>query len=219
MRVMVFGDSNSWGTPPDGSDLRFDESIRWPCVMARQLDAVLIEEALPGRTTVHDDPEMLGPVMNGLKHLPVALRSNSPLDLVVIMLGTNDFKARFKPNAARIAENIAQLVQCIRDVGGGVGPWGDINAPRIAIIVPPNLPATVDDKSWERATEWRGGRAASRALAREMTDLAKVIGVAVFDADKVVTGSNKDPIHLESESHIDLGQAIAHWLQALPGNA
>lgn len=219
MRVMVFGDSNSWGTPPDGSDLRFDESIRWPCIMANQLGAVLVEESLPGRTTAHDDPEMLGPVMNGLKHLPVALRSNCPLDLVVIMLGTNDFKARFKPTGAGIAANIARLVECVREVGGGVGPWGDINVPRIAIIIPPTLRVAVDDPDWDRAAEWRGGRAASRALSGEMADLAEVIGVALFDADKVVAGSSEDPIHLDSESHNTLGTAIAHWLQSLPESA
>ncbi|MFV2038097.1 MAG: GDSL-type esterase/lipase family protein, partial [Paracoccaceae bacterium] len=162
---MVYGDSNSWGFPSDGSGLRYDEATRWPTVMAAALGAVLVEEALPGRTTVHDDPELHGAVMNGLTHLPVALHSHGPLDLLLIKLGTNDFKARFAPDADRIAANIARLVVCARQIGGGPGPWDGGVAPRIAVVVPPPLPAQVDTPRFERRAEWRGGRAASLGLA------------------------------------------------------
>ena len=219
MRVMVYGDSNSWGTPPDGSDTRFGKGIRWPTVMAAELGAILIEEALPGRTTVHDDPEMLGHVMNGLQHLPVALKSNSPLDLLLIMLGTNDFKARFRPAATRIAGNIGKLVTCARQVGGGVGPWSEAIPPRIAIIVPPTLSESVNNPDWDRRDEWRGGQKASLTLAKEMADLAEVIGVPVFDAEKVVSGTTEDPIHLDAKGHQTLGRAVARWLQTLPVSA
>ncbi|MGR3291705.1 MAG: GDSL-type esterase/lipase family protein [Paracoccaceae bacterium] len=219
MRIMVYGDSNSWGTPPDGSGIRFDARTRWPSVMARQLGATLIEAALPGRTTVHDDPEIAGAVMNGLTHLPVALLSHSPLDLVLIMLGTNDFKARFSPDAGYIAANIGRLLDCIAAVGGGRGAWDSGNPPAVAIVVPPVLPSLVASPEFEHHTEWRGGPVASAALAEAVELMAKSRNVLVFNANSVVAGSVEDPIHLYAASHVLLGQAVASWLQKLNEDA
>lgn len=215
MKVMVYGDSNSWGTPPDGSGVRFGTDTRWPCVMAAELGADLIEECLPGRTSVHDDPQMLGPAMNGLLHLPVALKSHSPLDWLVIMLGTNDFKARFAPSALSITENIGRLVGCARETGGGPGAWESLTPPRIALIVPPALSEKVDDPNWERRPEWQGGRAASVALAENMRLLENAMGVAVMDAGAIVSASPQDAIHLEGDAHRTLGRAAAKWLRDL----
>ncbi len=212
MRIMVYGDSNSWGFPPDGSGLRMAAGARWPGVMAAALSADLVEEALPGRTTAHDDPNLLGPAMNGLRHLPVALKSHAPLDWVVIMLGTNDFKARFEPDAEKIASNIARLVACLRDTGGGRGPWDSAPPPPVGVIVPPPLPAAVDDPAWERCAEWRGGREASQALAPLVARLGETMDFPVLDAGAVVAASPRDPIHLEPRDHKALGHAAARWL-------
>jgi lysophospholipase L1-like esterase len=219
MRILVYGDSNSWGYSPDGSGLRLDAKTRWPCVMATALGADLIEDALPGRTTVHDDPDMYGATMNGLAHLPVALLAGSPIDLLVIMLGTNDFKARFQPGAERIANNIGRLLDCARDIGGGPGAWDEGDAPALAVVVPPPLSQAVDQASFEGREEWAGGRAASLGLAEHMAKVGAARGAAVFDAGQVVAGAVADPIHLAADSHIVLGRALASWLQKLHGNA
>ena len=218
MRVMVFGDSNSWGTPPDGSGLRMGPDTRWPQVMARTLGCELVEEALPGRTTIHDDPEMLGPTMNGLRHLPVALLSNAPLDLVVIMLGTNDCKARFQPGASRIAANLGRLVECVRATGAGIGPWSEAPAPSVALIAPVPLGARANDSGWERFAEWRGGRAASLGLADALATLGRREAVPVFDAGTVVRASDADPIHMDAAAHRALGLACAQWLEGHNGH-
>ena len=97
--VLCYGDSNTHGTPPM-ADLdaagRFDAQTRWTCVAAQALGSgwTLIEEGQPGRTTVHDDP-IEGPHRNRLRILPAILESHAPIDVVVLMLGTNDLKARF----------------------------------------------------------------------------------------------------------------------------
>jgi lysophospholipase L1-like esterase len=215
MRILVFGDSNSWGYPPDGSGHRFDEQTRWPCVMAASLRATLIEEALPGRTTRHDDDEMLGAAMNGLTHLNVALKSHAPLDLVVIMLGTNDLKARFNPSAENIADGWRALIACIRKTGGGPGPWESTQPPKIALIAPPPLPAIVDDPDWEGYNDWVGGRMASLGLGDAALQVAQETGVLAYDAGRIVTGASSDPIHLDAESHRALGRAVADWLRDL----
>lgn len=207
MRVLVYGDSNSWGIGAEGSGMRIAE--RWPVVMARRLGVELIEDCLPGRTTVHDDPEMGGAAFNGRGHLLPTLLAQAPLDGVLIMLGTNDFKARFEPDATKIAQNISELVACAKSSGAGPGPWREGTQPWVGAIVPPALPAHVDDPEWERCAEWRGGRAASAGLA-EAT--AKVLdGTPIFDAGRVIAGSLRDPIHFEAEDHPGLGEAISAW--------
>ena len=215
MRLLVYGDSNTWGFPPDGSLQRMAPEARWPGILAARLGADVIEEALPGRTTVHDDAQLLGHAMNGLAYLPVALRSHHPLDLALIMLGTNDFKARFSPDASTIAGNIMRLVDTVNEVGGGNGPWGESPAPPVAVIAPPPLPMQVENPSWERCAEWAGGRAASLQLAEMLTRLGAERGVPVFNAGSVVAGSKADPIHLDAEAHQSLGAAVSDWLQML----
>ncbi len=215
MRILVYGDSNSWGFPPDGSGVRYDNKTRWPCVMADALGATLIQDALPGRTTVHDDPDLYGPAMNGLAHLPAALLAHSPLDLVLIMLGTNDFKARFSPDADRIAANIGQLVRCIQTIGGGPGAWDSGTVPAVGVIVPPPLSDQVDHNDFERRPEWQGGRTASLGLEKAVQKLSEPLDFKAFNAGSVVSGSVNDPIHLAADSHIVLGRAVAVWLQEM----
>jgi lysophospholipase L1-like esterase len=217
MRLVVYGDSNSWGFPPDGCGLRFDTATRWPCVAAQKLGVDLVEEALPGRTTAHDDPQLLGAAMNGLTHLPVALKSHCPVDMLVIMLGTNDFKARFGPECDAIADNLGRLVALARQVGGGRGPWHTAPAPAIAVIVPPPLSEIVDDPAWDRSAEWRGGRDASMGLAKAVAGIAARMDFPVFDAGQVVAGSREDPIHLDGLAHVTLGLAVARWLAPYVG--
>lgn len=214
-RVLVYGDSNSWGTPSNGSGVRYDVKTRWPQVMATALGWEVAEENLPGRTTRHDDDMMLGSAMNGLLHLPVALKSQSPVDWLLIMLGTNDFKARFEQDEATIAAGLMALVDCARRVGSGKAGWDDVTPPNVAIIVPPALGKLADDATWARFAEWKGGGAVSRRLGDVVRVQARMRQVPVFDAGFVVRASRADPIHLDARAQRALGQAIAEWLGTL----
>ena len=112
--ILTYGDSNTHGTPPTPSAdlyLRLGPEDRWPCVMQRALgpDCTLIEEGLPGRTTVFNDP-VTGPTMNGLLGLPMALRSHGPIDWLTIMLGTNDCQIHHGATAEQIAGGLAALL-------------------------------------------------------------------------------------------------------------
>lgn len=210
-RVMIYGDSNSWGYPADGSGVRM--VARWPVVMLRHMsDVELIEENLPGRTTVHDDAEHMGETNNGLRYIEVALRSHAPLDAVVILLGTNDLKARFQPDADRIAANVGKLVQAIRRFGGASSVWDDPAIPPVYLMCPHVLSARADDPEWERVEEWQGAREASMDLWPAFQKLGEEMGLPVFNADTFVEGGASDPIHWTEASHLRLGQAVAHWL-------
>lgn len=217
MRLLVYGDSNSWGTPPDGSGLRMARP--WPVVMAEALGVELVTDALPGRTTVYDDPGMAraepeGRAWNGLAHLEASMMAASPVDLVLIMLGTNDFKARFAPEPAKIAANIMTLAGRAATVPAGPGGWEDQVPPAVVLICPVPLGERADDPGWVRHAEWLGGRAASGALFAALAPLASAQGVPLFAAGDVVEPSAQDPVHLEPPVHERLGRAVAEWLGA-----
>ena len=105
--ILCFGDSNTFGTNPCGG--RWSRDVRWPGALQQRLGPAyyIIEEGLGGRTTVIEDT--LEPDKNGRRHLPVALRSHRPLDLVILMLGTNDMKHRFSLLPADLARGAAEL--------------------------------------------------------------------------------------------------------------
>ncbi len=214
MRIFVYGDSNSWGYLADGSGQRY--ARRWPVVMAGALGADLVEDCLPGRTTAHDDDDMggtdpSGGLWNGLSHLEASLLAASPLDLVLIMLGTNDMKTRFSPSAAKIADKIVALAALAAGVPAGPGGWDDQTPAKVGVICPPPLGPLADDRNWDRVDEWVGGREASLGLMSALSSRKGEAGFAVFDARHAAEGSTRDPIHFEADQHDRLGRAVAKW--------
>lgn len=112
-RILCYGDSNTWGYDAAADD-RFPEEVRWTGVLQQLLGEGfrVIEEGQPGRTTVWDDP--IEEHRNGKTALYSVLESQSPVDLVVLMLGTNDLKPRFSLNAFDIAAGLERLVRIIQ---------------------------------------------------------------------------------------------------------
>jgi lysophospholipase L1-like esterase len=202
--VLVYGDSNSHGTAPMPTLLdmkRFGPGERWPGVMAAALGPGwrLIEEALPGRTTVHPDP-VSGVHKNGLAVLPAVLESHAPLDLVILMLGTNDLKARFALPPVEIAVGVEQLVRHVRQ--GFTGPGG--GAPALLLICPPPV-----EEAGCLAEIFAGAPAKSRRLAPVYAEVAARWGAAFLDAGTVIGPSPVDGVHFEAEDHARLGAAVA----------
>ena len=115
-RILCFGDSNTWGYTPKGG--RYDDETRWPMRMQRVLGDryTVIEEGMNGRTCLFDDP-VEGGYKSGAAYLPPCLMSHSPLDCVILMLGSNDTKQRFGMNAKTIGEAMMQLVRLARLYG------------------------------------------------------------------------------------------------------
>jgi lysophospholipase L1-like esterase len=210
--VLLFGDSNTHGTMPMpdlGGAGRFDRQERWAGRLRKLLpDWEVIEEGHPGRTTVHDDP-VEGAHRNGLTVLPALLESHKPIDVVVVMLGTNDLKERFSVNAGDIAHSLERLVRMIRasDCGpGGVGP-------QVLLVAPPPIVEVGCLKGM-----FAGGAAKSQALAGEIEGAAKRAGVPFLDAGRVVKVSPVDGIHYGPEANPALAEAFASAIRAhFPG--
>lgn len=107
--ILCFGDSNTYGYSPEGTG-RYPRQERWTGILAQRLGPAyrILEEGLCGRTTVWEDP--IEGDKCGIRHLPSCIASHTPLDLVIIMLGTNDFKQRFHVTASDIALSMERLV-------------------------------------------------------------------------------------------------------------
>lgn len=202
--VLVYGDSNSYGTEPMPTLLanaRFAPEVRWPGVMSAQLGPGwrLVEEGLPGRTTVHPDP-ISGTHKNGLSVLPAVLESHAPIDLVILMLGTNDLKARFQVPPVEIAAGVERLVRHIRQDFTGSGGA----APALLLVCPPAV-----REVGCLAEIFAGAEPKSHRLAGYYAEIAARWGAAFLDAGKVIGPSPTDGVHFEAEAHDALGMRVA----------
>lgn len=214
--VLCYGDSNTHGTVPMNhrdDRRRHPPAVRWPGVLASGLGEGwrVVEEGLPGRTTVHDDPVEGGTPdgrdRNGLAFLPTALATHAPLTHGVLMLGTNDLKARFAVTANDIALGVEKCLLCMRNaaVDAAGGP------PAILLVAPPPIIETGPGE-----VLFAGGAAKSRELGRYLAAIAARHEAAFLDAGTVIASSPLDGIHFDAATHADLGRAIA---EALPARA
>ena len=210
-RVIAFGDSITWGWKPVAQGVpsdRYAAAARWPGAMQSALGGgyVVVEEGLNARTTDVADPtltKITGAGVNGAAYLPAALASQEPLDLVVIMLGTNDLKAMFHRSPARIAAGADRLVRIAKAIHGGVGTT--YQSPKILLVSPPVLGSDmVFFKPY-----FAGGLAKSRQLAADYEAVARKEGVEFLDAGSVVKTDGVDGLHLSAQAEQALGTAIA----------
>ncbi len=192
-RILAYGDSNTWGFDP-ASFTRFSEDIRWTGLLQKALekDALILEEGLCGRTTVFDDDTIAG--ANGLNALPAVLEADSPFDLAIIMLGTNDCKCVFGASAQEITNGLELCLAKILE----------LIAPENVLLISPlylsdaALGYGYDDRSL----------AVSRELKQKYRELADRYGTAFLAASDVASASGVDGQHLTAEGHRALYEAV-----------
>ncbi len=208
-RILCFGDSNTFGSRPTGG--RFDEHTRWPMRMAELLgdNYTVIEEGFGGRTTVFDDP-VEGGYKSGVMYLPPCLMSHNPLDLVILMLGTNDLKMRFNMNARTIAEGNMRLIRLIMQYA----MTAEGAAPKILLVAPP----VVGD--WIMHTHFAdvfGTEAPekSRKFAAEFARYARLMRCEFLDASLYAEPSKEDALHLNQENHLRLAEAMTRKVKEI----
>jgi len=209
--ILCYGDSNTWGADAADDSRRFPWPVRWPGVLQRELgdDYHVVEDGMGGRTTIYDDPLM--PHHSGKELLAPALEVHAPLDLVVIMLATNDISYAHL-TAADAADGAGELAHLIQRCE--LGPEGA--APKALLVCPP--PVGPFENNW-RPELWQAGKAdeKSRALPREFARVASALGVPWLDAGEVVTTSPLDGWHLEASQHELLGAAVAARVREMLG--
>ncbi|MBB3258524.1 lysophospholipase L1-like esterase [Paraburkholderia bannensis] len=206
--LLCYGDSNTHGTKPlnlPGELARFGPADRWPGVLASALSSgwQVVEEGLPARTTVHDDP-IEGRHKNGLAYLRPCLESQLPVDVVVLMLGTNDLKTRFSVTPADIAHSVDVLLETL--LACRAGPGG--STPHVLLM----SPVPIEEIGF-LGEIFAGGAAKSRLLAPLYERVAVKYGSAFLDAGEFVKVSSTDGIHYEADQHHKLGHAVAQTVR------
>ena len=209
--IVCFGDSNTHGycaVPSDCRDggNRFNEEERWTCLLQKKLgeEYLVLEEGLSGRTTVFDDPLHEG--MSGLDVITPILMSHEPVDLLIIMLGTNDTKDRLGMNAACIAIGMERLVMKAKTTMC----WKD-GVPNILVVAPPHI-----GEGLYQIPEGEAMGVTCAEKSRELAEKYRAVctsqGCRFFDAEGVAEFNEYDCMHLTKKGHGQLAQALAELI-------
>jgi len=205
--VVCYGDSNTYGFDPVTHG-RLPRAVRWPGVVAAELAGIahVVEEGLGARTTVWESP--FAPGRDGRAYLVPCLASHAPVDVLVVMLGTNDLKSVYRLTAADVAAGAASLVDVA--LASRAGPDG--GPPRVLLVSPPRLgAATAIGALWG----FGEARETSAHLAPHYRTAAAELGCAFLDADALVAMHPADGVHLDAAGHAALGRAIAAEVRVL----
>jgi lysophospholipase L1-like esterase len=208
-QILVYADSISWGIVPNTRE-RLPFEARWPGVMEAELAGAgravrVIEDCLNGRRTVWDDP--FKPGRNGLVGLEQRIEVNSPLALVVLMLGTNDFQSMHEHAPWHSAPGIAALVHAIRRAPIEPG----MPVPPVLVVAPP----PTRTPRGTIAPKFRGAETKCEGLASVYAEVARELGCDFFDAGSVVASSEIDGVHLDAAEHLVLGRKLAEVVGSL----
>lgn len=208
--VLCFGDSLTWGyQAPDGERLNYQD--RWPTTLQTALgnDALIIAEGLNGRTTAFDD-HLAPEDRNGARILPTLLGTHAPLDLVIILLGSNDLKPVVAGTAIASRSGIRRLIEIIRHHPYRPG----IEVPDILIVAPPLVSESADPFF---AATYAGAINESRKLGLFLADLADDEECGFFDASQVAKTTPHDGVHLDAANTRAIGQGLVPVVRLMLG--
>lgn len=208
--IVCLGDSNTHGYCADPNDCadhgaRYNEDERWTCLLQRGLgsDYLVLEEGLSGRTTVFNDP--LHESMAALDVVYSILMSHEPVDLLIVMLGTNDVKERLGANPACIAIGLERLLLKAMSVPA----WKD-GKPNILVVCPPHI----GDGLWDEPMG-KGCPEKSKVLSAYYQPKCAALGVHFLDAEGIAEFNKVDFMHLTRKGHKDLAQALTQLVPTL----
>lgn len=192
--ILCYGDSNTHGSNPNGG--RWEYGKRWPGILSSLLGDgyYVIEEGLGGRTTVFDDPFERG--RNGKTGLPFVLATHQPIDLLIISLGTNDTKRFYGTDARIITRGIEALVEVAKT----------FDVKQIMVISPIHVGKKIEETIFAGFT--RESVEISYKISERVKAMAEREGLIFFDAATVAAPSEIDQLHMDSESHQSLAEAL-----------
>lgn len=200
--ILCFGDSNTHGYIPGGG--RYDIETRWTGILADLLgrDYRVIEEGLNGRTSSLEDP--FDPYKNGMEYIVPCLQTHEPLDLTVLMLGSNDMKIYFGPSVEKIAGSLNKLCKTILTVS---------EAP--VLLVSPIVLGDNMAESEFAASFPPSSLEISHKLGKALGQVAASLDIPFLDAAQFALPSEEDSLHLTAEGHRQLAEALAEKIRTI----
>lgn len=205
--ILCYGDSNTYGYIPENG-MRYPKEIRYPGKLQILLgdDYHVIEEGCNGRTTIHDDPQ--DGWKNGLDYLRPCLNSHKPVDIVVLMLGTNDLKDTFHLSAKEIADGAGILVKVIKEFCSEEQGF----VPKIILVSPPEIGAGMRNSPFFSSFS-EDPIERSKQFKKYYKEVAETKGCIFFDAAKYIYPSEVDSLHLTPEGHATLAEKLKEVIQ------
>ena len=202
-KIVCYGDSNTYGYNPENG-FRYEYEERWTTILQKELkdSAIVIPEGLNGRTTSFEDE--LRPGRNGATYLDPCLHSHGPIDLVVLMLGTNDCKTIFGASAEIIGKGIARLLEQINQY-----------ADKMKVLV--ISPIYLGEKVWQDGYDQEFSPESvevSKKLEPVYEKVAGKYGKRFMRAADYANPSEADQEHMDGQSHKILADAIYRKLEA-----
>lgn len=196
--IVCFGDSNTWGLNPGIG--RYDKDTRWTGILRNRYDGryMIVEEGLNGRTANERDEDE--PYLNGRDYAPACLLSHRPIDILIVMLGTNDVKVRYKKTADMIADSVYSLVSYMEDVLRMHQPEN------FSIIVV--SPKAIDERAVNDGTFDYDSVKKSGSLGMLLEKKVKDKNWIYIDANTEEIKLSYDGVHLSKEGHAGLADII-----------
>ena len=214
-KILCFGDSNTWGTKPKGG--RYADHERWSFLLGVYLNMpssnsinqeteskyLVMEAGQPNRTLIKNAP--FDGDKSGLTYLKPLLAIHEP-ELVIIMLGTNDLKAKFNLSPADIGTGAGTLIKPIQAFSQEA--ISHSSATKILLVSPPEI-----KECPPYVSVYAGGAQKSQLLAHEFSAQAELYQCDFLDANQVIKSSDLDGIHWDREQHESLALSIAEYIK------
>ena len=209
-RILCFGDSLTWGYRP-GVQGRFGEEERWTGILQNLLGDgfKVIEEGQNSRTIATDDPTE--GEKNGFSYIIPCLESQRPLDLMILMLGTNDMKRKYGYSAGDIAGEMERFLE-------KVWTYNHFHLDgkmKILLVSPPAVGENVQGSSMNDVFDFGQTLAVSAELKELYRQLAEIFGCFYLDGSSAVKVSPVDGVHLDLEGNQTFGKAVYETLLRL----
>jgi lysophospholipase L1-like esterase len=204
--IVCYGDSNTWGVNPLNGQ-RYPANKRWPGVLQQTLgmEYAVIEEGLSGRTTMYSDASQ--PMKNGKAFFLGALSSHAPLDLLIVMLGTNDVKVKYAVDDSAIGMGMEDLMQIVHTARAG----RNNGEPKTLIVAPP----LIQDIAARQDEGMVDGPRKSALFAARYQAVAERNNCLFLNAADIVQASETDGYHLDESAHQTLGKALAELIKTV----
>ncbi len=207
--ILCYGDSNTYGYVPE-TGMRYPRNIRYPGRLQDLLgdEYAIVEEGCNGRTTIHDDP--IDGWKNGLDYLKPCLHSHRPIDIVILMLGSNDLKDTFHLTAAKIADGVGTLVDVIREYSEERQGF----IPKIVLVSPPEIGPRIKSSPFYGAF-YEDAIERSRQFPVHYKRVAEEKGCLFFNAAEYIYPSEYDSLHLTPEGHRVLAEKLSEIVKKM----
>lgn len=207
MRILCIGDSNTWGyNPVNGS--RYER--RWPKVLQKLMpESEIIEEGLNGRTVISIDAQKRE--LCGMESLKMILMSHKPVDCIILMLGTNEFKRIFNCGAKYIAAGIREYIKIINNQF----TWDNYKIPELLVISPVLLGEDIAEKEGPYGDFNEDSLVQSKYLSKAIGDVCEGYGVQFMNAADYAEACEFDSIHMDEENHEKLAQAVFERIKSM----